>query len=104
VTAPYQQLAERIQGEVLELDRVVQRSLTGWFKARQMPQEEPILKRILHVVGARPNFMKIAPIMREMAKYPAEFEQILVHMGYLDFVALQAHASLVLTDSGGVPA
>ncbi len=53
--------------------------------------------KLLHVVGARPNFMKIAPIasagpfdklrtelstgMREMAKYPAEFEQILVHTG-----------------------
>ncbi|MBM4429778.1 MAG: UDP-N-acetylglucosamine 2-epimerase (non-hydrolyzing) [Chloroflexi bacterium] len=37
--------------------------------------------RVLHVVGARPNFMKIAPIMREMAKYPHEFEQILVHTG-----------------------
>ncbi len=32
-------------------------------------------------MGARPNFMKIAPIMREMAQYPAEFEQILVHTG-----------------------
>ena len=39
------------------------------------------MKRILHVVGARPNFMKVAPIMREMAKYPDEFEQILVHTG-----------------------
>ncbi len=39
------------------------------------------MKRILHVVGARPNFMKIAPIMREMAKYPDDFEQILVHTG-----------------------
>jgi UDP-N-acetylglucosamine 2-epimerase (non-hydrolysing) len=37
--------------------------------------------RILHVVGARPNFMKIAPIMREMAKHPDEFEQTLVHTG-----------------------
>jgi len=37
--------------------------------------------KILHVVGARPNFMKIAPIMREMAKYPDHFEQILVHTG-----------------------
>ena len=27
-------------------------------------------QRILPVVGARPNFMKIAPIMRELAKYP----------------------------------
>ncbi len=39
------------------------------------------MKRILHVVGARPNFMKIAPIMREMAQYPDEFEQTLVHTG-----------------------
>ena len=37
--------------------------------------------KIIHVVGARPNFMKIAPIMREMARYPDEFEQILVHTG-----------------------
>ena len=37
--------------------------------------------RFLHVVGARPNFMKMAPIMREMAQHPAEFEQILVHTG-----------------------
>ena len=37
--------------------------------------------KILHVVGARPNFMKAAPIMQEMAKYPQEFEQLLVHTG-----------------------
>ncbi len=39
------------------------------------------MKRILHVVGARPNFMKIAPIMREMEKYRDEFQQSLVHTG-----------------------
>lgn len=37
--------------------------------------------RILHVVGARPNFMKIAPIMLEMSKYLDESEQLLVHTG-----------------------
>ena len=37
--------------------------------------------KVIHVVGARPNFMKIAPIMREMAKYPDKFEQMLVHTG-----------------------
>lgn len=42
------------------------------------------MKRILHVVGARPNFMKVAPIMREMAKYPDAFEQILVQTGQDD--------------------
>ena len=37
--------------------------------------------RVLHVVGARPNFMKTAPIMAEMAREPDLFEQILVHTG-----------------------
>jgi len=39
------------------------------------------MKRILHVVGARPNYMKIAPLVREMAKHPGDFEQIVVHTG-----------------------
>lgn len=38
-------------------------------------------QRILHVVGARPNFMKMAPIIQVMSRYPGEFEQILVHTG-----------------------
>ena len=37
--------------------------------------------KILHVVGARPNFMKVAPIIREMTRYPDTFEQFLVHTG-----------------------
>ncbi len=37
--------------------------------------------RILHVVGARPNFMKIAPIMRAMTAHPEHFSQLLVHTG-----------------------
>ena len=37
--------------------------------------------RIMPVVGARPNFMKVAPVMREMARYPDAFEQRLVHTG-----------------------
>ncbi|HJW74302.1 MAG TPA: UDP-N-acetylglucosamine 2-epimerase (non-hydrolyzing) [Thermoleophilia bacterium] len=37
--------------------------------------------RILHVVGARPNFMKTAPIMAEMSRHPDRFEQLLVHTG-----------------------
>jgi len=39
------------------------------------------LIKVIHVVGARPNFMKIAPIMKEMAKYPQNFRQLLVHTG-----------------------
>lgn len=37
--------------------------------------------KIMNVVGTRPNFMKIAPILREMQRYPATFEPILVHTG-----------------------
>jgi len=36
--------------------------------------------KIIYVVGARPNFMKVAPIMREASKHK-ELEQILVHTG-----------------------
>jgi UDP-N-acetylglucosamine 2-epimerase (non-hydrolysing) len=39
-----------------------------------------ILKIVL-VAGARPNFMKIAPILREIEKYLQELEGILVHTG-----------------------
>ena len=37
--------------------------------------------RILAVAGARPNFMKIAPLMREFARRPDRFEPVLVHTG-----------------------
>jgi UDP-N-acetylglucosamine 2-epimerase (non-hydrolysing) len=37
--------------------------------------------RILHVVGARPNFMKAAPIVAEMARRRGAFRQSLVHTG-----------------------
>mgnify|MGYP005834726719 CR=1 FL=1 len=36
--------------------------------------------KIVNVVGARPNFMKIAPIQKEMAKYK-HIEPLLVHTG-----------------------
>jgi UDP-N-acetylglucosamine 2-epimerase (non-hydrolysing) len=37
--------------------------------------------KVLHVVAARPNFMKVAPIMLEMRRFPDRFEQLLVHTG-----------------------
>src|SRR5512141_2354939 len=37
--------------------------------------------KILHVVGARPNFPKTAPVMAAMARRRADFEQVLVHTG-----------------------
>lgn len=37
--------------------------------------------RIVNVVGARPNFMKMAPLMLEYREHPDYFEPILVHTG-----------------------
>lgn len=39
------------------------------------------MMKILHVVGARPNFPKTAPVMAEMGRYPEQIEQVLVHTG-----------------------
>jgi len=37
--------------------------------------------KIINVVGARPNFMKMAPIIEAMNRYPDRIEQLLVHTG-----------------------
>lgn len=37
--------------------------------------------RVINVVGARPNFMKIAPVIEAMNALPECFEQFLVHTG-----------------------
>lgn len=37
--------------------------------------------KILHIVGARPNFMKIAPLIAEIRRRPSSLSQMLVHTG-----------------------
>lgn len=37
--------------------------------------------KVLNIVGARPNFMKIAPIVREMRRRSDEFQPLIVHTG-----------------------
>lgn len=37
--------------------------------------------KIINVVGARPNFMKMAPIVDAMNQYPDQIEHVLVHTG-----------------------
>lgn len=37
--------------------------------------------KIINIVGARPNFMKMAPIIEAMNRHPEHFDQILVHTG-----------------------
>lgn len=39
------------------------------------------IKKLLLVAGARPNFMKIAPVMREIARRADAFSNVLVHTG-----------------------
>ncbi len=39
------------------------------------------MKKIISVVGARPNFMKIAPIHRAFQKYKEEINHLICHTG-----------------------
>lgn len=45
------------------------------------PSPRPRRIRLLAVAGARPNFMKIAPLMKELLRRADRFEPILVHTG-----------------------
>src|SRR5688500_13482231 len=36
---------------------------------------------IMLVVGARPNFMKAAPLLEELRRHPKTFQTILIHTG-----------------------
>ncbi|MBS3168837.1 UDP-N-acetylglucosamine 2-epimerase, partial [Candidatus Woesearchaeota archaeon] len=38
------------------------------------------MKKIVFVVGARPNFIKVAPLLKEFSKYK-NLELILIHTG-----------------------
>ena len=40
-----------------------------------------IMLKVLNIVGARPNFMKIAPIYAEMKRRSEDFEPLIVHTG-----------------------
>lgn len=49
------------------------------------------MKRLLLVVGARPNFMKMSPLYRELLKFPDHFEPLIVHTGqHYDYVMSRA--------------
>ena len=48
--------------------------------------------KLINVVGARPNFIKIAPIVRAIDK----------HNKGIDFLNLEMHTKFVMTDSGGI--
>ena len=37
--------------------------------------------KVINVVGARPNFMKVAPIVAELKRHPDEFVPLVVHTG-----------------------
>ena len=37
--------------------------------------------KVINVAGARPNFMKVAPIVAAMKRRSGEFQSILVHTG-----------------------
>ncbi len=56
-------------------------------------------QRILAIIGTRPNFMKMAPVIVELRRCPDEFEIVLVHTGQHYDRAM----SQVFLDELGVP-
>jgi len=46
VTTPYRELAERIRGEVADLERIVRRALAAWSQAGRVPDEAAYLDSV----------------------------------------------------------
>lgn len=55
--------------------------------------------KILNIVGARPNFMKMAPVIEAMNQYPDRIEHLLVHTGQ----HYDARMSKAFFDDLGIP-
>lgn len=58
-------------------------------------------KKIALIVGARPNFMKAAPLIEQLNQHIDKYEQILIHTGqhYDDFLSKYFFEDLKLPDS-----
>ena len=51
-----------------------------------MNNERKTINKVILIAGARPNFMKIAPLMQEFKKHKKKFDILLVHTGqHYDF-------------------
>ena len=48
--------------------------------------------KVINVVGARPNFMKMAPILAAMDQRPGEFQHLLVPAGAFLFAATHGYS------------
>ena len=55
--------------------------------------------KVFHIVGARPNFMKVAPVLQALKAYPS-IQQVLVHTGQ----HYDANMSDVFFEQLGIPA
>ena len=57
--------------------------------------------KIINIVGARPNFMKMAPIIEAMNRYPEQIEHLLVHTGqHYDEKTLAAAENILSSKRG----
>jgi UDP-N-acetylglucosamine 2-epimerase (non-hydrolysing) len=66
---------------------------------------------VVHVVGARPNLVKMAPVISALeqradvvqrAVHTGQQVQAMEPVGYLDFLGLEIGAGAIVADSGGV--
>ncbi len=61
--------------------RRLRRAVGGGIAVVSNMRAMPAPRTVLSVVGARPNFMKMAPIIAELQRRPEEFDSVLVHTG-----------------------
>jgi UDP-N-acetylglucosamine 2-epimerase (non-hydrolysing) len=71
-------------------DKILPVRFKTWFRiiqiAEHLRRSGRLMKKVIVVAGARPNFMKVAPLMRELKRYPRHFQCLLVHTGqHYDF-------------------
>lgn len=79
MTGGYLELAERIRGEVPELQRVVDRALAAWTQVQRMPQEDAYLDSValnLHSLYSGLEQFRDDWVLRSMAEPVFRFEAL----------------------------
>ena len=78
---PYDNLSLRILSQKGLFQQSLKPVATKTGMVTHPQRGEKIVKKIILVGGARPNFIKIAPIYFDLLKYPQRFAPLIVHTG-----------------------
>jgi len=71
---------ELVQILLIRMHVVIACQMRSLFTSQEYTSREDLRMHILHVVGARPNLMKVAPVLRAL-KQVSKIKQSLIHTG-----------------------